>query len=135
VVEITTRKLTGSDLARAIDSVRTDLDGAVVTFLGVVRRWSEGREVARLEYEAYEEMARNTMRRIVDEIKRRWNARAAIIHRVGRVEVGEISLIIAVASPHRREAFEGCRYAIETLKRMAPIWKREVYADGESSWI
>ena len=132
---MTERKLTAADLARAIDSIRTELDGAVVTFLGVVRRWSGDRVVQRLEYEAYKEMAENTMRRIADEIKRRWNAKAAIIHRIGSVKVGEISLIIAVASTHRAEAFEGCRYAIETIKEIAPIWKREVYEEGGADWI
>jgi molybdopterin converting factor subunit 1 len=109
--------------------------GAVVSFAGTVRERTGEHRVLRLEYEAYAEMAEATLRRIGEEIAARWPAaRAAILHRVGALEVGEVSVAIAVASPHRADAFDGCRHAIERLKEDAPIWKREVRADG-SVWV
>jgi molybdopterin synthase catalytic subunit len=134
VVEITDKALTLQKLGEMVSSVHTNLDGAVVTFIGVVRGISEGKRVLRLEYETYAKMAERQLKRLVEEIKRRWGARAAIAHRVGNVEVGQISVIIVVSSPHRAEAFEGCRYAIERIKEVAPIWKKEVYEDGEE-WV
>lgn len=108
--------------------------GAVVVFEGTVRSPSEGREVRHLEYEAYGEMARAQMARILDEARKRWPDAACILHhRLGRVEVGEASVVAAAAAPHRAEAFAACRHLIERLKAEVPIWKKEVFADG-SVW-
>ena len=109
--------------------------GAICTFLGVVRDNNLGREVDYLEYEAYPEMAVPAMQRIADEIRERWDVtKVAIVHRVGRLEIGEASVGIAVSAPHRAEAFAACHYAIDRLKESVPIWKKEVWADGEE-WI
>jgi molybdopterin synthase catalytic subunit len=118
------------DLA-ALQAV-TPTDGALCLFVGVVRDHNGGRRVLRLEYEAYEEMALPLMEKIAAEARERWRiTQVRIVHRLGRLEVGEASVAVAVASPHRREAFEACRYAIDTLKASVPIWKKEFYADGE----
>jgi len=109
--------------------------GAVVAFVGIVRRFSRGKRIKHLEYEAYQAMAEAKLREIGREIKERWDIDGvAIVHRIGSLEVGEKSVVIAVGAPHRAEAFEACRYAIEQLKRTVPIWKKEVYEDGEV-WI
>ena len=115
--------------------VRTDADGAVCVFLGVARKYSRGREVVHLEYEAYPEMAEKKMAEIGDELRVKFGAeRVAILHRTGVLEIGEASVAIAVATPHRREAFAACQYAIDRLKETVPIWKKEVWASGEQ-WI
>lgn len=107
-------------------------DGALALFVGVVRDTNAGRRVLRLEYEAYAEMALQELERIEAEARRRWPvSELRIVHRLGRLEIGEASVAVAAASPHRAEAFEACRFAIDTLKRTAPIWKKEFYADGE----
>ncbi len=109
--------------------------GAVVTFHGIVRDHNLGRAVQWLEYEAYAEMAEPVMAEIGAEVGRRWpGTRLAMIHRLGRLEIGEASVVIAVSAPHRAAAFEACRYAIDSLKTAVPIWKKEVWADG-SAWI
>jgi molybdopterin synthase catalytic subunit len=106
--------------------------GAICTFLGVVRDNNLGREVDYLEYEAYPDMAVPAMQRIAGEIRERWDViEVAMVHRVGRLEIGEVSVGIAISSPHRAEAFEACHYAIDRLKETVPIWKKEVWADGE----
>jgi molybdopterin synthase catalytic subunit len=109
--------------------------GAVATFVGVTRNSFRGQEVRYLEYEAYAPMAEREMRNIGTEIASLWPAVAgiAIAHRVGRVEVGEASVAIAVSAPHRREALAACAHAIERLKATLPVWKKEVFADG-SEW-
>ena len=124
------------DIEALYQAVLRDRDGAVVTFHGVVREYSDsGRVVRYLEYEAYPEMAEAQMRAIGAEIKRRWNIDdVAMVHRIGRLEIGEASVVIAVAAPHRGEAFDACEYAIDTLKATVPIWKKEVFADGEV-WV
>jgi molybdopterin synthase catalytic subunit len=131
--KITTEPIDVDALYRA---VLRDQDGAVVTFHGVVREYSDsGRAVRYLEYEAYPEMAEAQMRAIGAEIKRRWDIDdVAMVHRIGRLEIGEASVVIAVAAPHRGEAFDACEYAIDTLKATVPIWKKEVFADGEV-WV
>jgi molybdopterin converting factor subunit 1 len=109
--------------------------GAVVTFAGTTRRENAGRRVMRLEYEAYEPMALSEMRKIADEAGRRWQiVRIAIAHRIGVVEIGETSVAIAVAAAHRDEAFQACRFAIDRLKEIVPIWKKEHFEGGEL-WI
>jgi molybdopterin synthase catalytic subunit len=109
--------------------------GAVTTFVGVVRGVTEGRQTSYLEYEAYPEMAERELRRIGDEIRRRWATveEVAIVHRMGRLQVGETIVVIAVSSAHRQELFDATRYAIDRLKQIVPIWKREVWTDG-SEW-
>jgi molybdopterin synthase catalytic subunit len=110
-------------------------DGAVVSFLGLVRNHNVGRHVRHLEYEAYEPLALKSFERIAAEIAERWpDTRLALHHRVGRLEVGEASVAIAVRSPHRGNAYAACRYAIERVKQIAPIWKREFF-DGGDVWI
>jgi molybdopterin synthase catalytic subunit len=109
--------------------------GAVVSFVGVVRNHNLGRRVLRLEYEAYEPLALKALQRIVDEAAERWpSARLAIHHRIGRLEVGEASVAIAASSAHRADAFSACRYAIERVKQIVPIWKHEFFEGGEV-WI
>ena len=110
-------------------------DGAVVTFLGLVRNHNLGRSVRYLEYEAYEPLALKAFERIAGEIGRRWpSARLALHHRIGRLDVGEASVAIATRSPHRGDAYAACRYAIERIKQIAPIWKHEFF-DGGEVWI
>ena len=122
--------------ARAVEELVADPgSGALVTFVGTVRRTNEGREVDYLEYEAYPGMAEKKMAQIAEEIRQRWGLdRVAIAHRLGRCEIGEASIVISVASPHRREAFEACHYAIDRVKEIVPIWKKEVWRDG-AVWI
>jgi molybdopterin synthase catalytic subunit len=110
-------------------------DGAVSLFAGVVRNENQGRRVERLEYEAYEEMALPLMEEIAAETRRRFPVHGVhLVHRLGRLEIGEVSVAVAVASPHRAEAFAACRFAIDTLKARVPIWKKEHYADG-AAWL
>jgi molybdopterin synthase catalytic subunit len=108
--------------------------GAVVSFVGTVRETNHGKRVVRLDYEAYPEMALRIFDHIASQALERWAARVVIHHRIGPLEPGEISVVIAAAAPHRGDAFDACRQAIETLKKDAPIWKRELYPDG-SSWV
>jgi MoaE-MoaD fusion protein len=121
-----------------VEHVRTSGDGAIVTFDGCVRNQSHGRRTLYLDYEAYEPMALAKMREIAGGVHTKFQIdRVAIAHRLGRLEIGETSVFIAVSAPHRVAAFEACRYAIDTLKRSVPIWKKEyledgaVWADGE----
>lgn len=117
------------------DEVRTDADGAVIVFRGVARRQSRGREVVHLEYEAYPEMAEKVMEQIGDEMKTRWPITGvAMVHRTGVLEIGQASVVIAISAPHRGEAFAAAQYAIDRLKEIVPIWKKEVWSDG-SQWI
>jgi molybdopterin synthase catalytic subunit len=109
--------------------------GGVVTFVGAVRDRARGRDIEYLEYEAYPEMAEREMRKISDECAERWpGTRVAIAHRTGHLEIGDIAVIIVAAAPHRGEAFEACRHAIDTLKQTVPIWKKEVATDGQY-WV
>jgi len=131
------------ELGRLVAAVSADTgdrdgtggDGAVVTFLGLVRNHNVGRRVRYLEYEAYEPLALKVFRGIVGEASQRWpGTRLALHHRVGRLEIGEASVAIAAASAHRAEAFAACRYAIERVKQIAPIWKHEFFEGGDV-WI
>jgi molybdopterin synthase catalytic subunit len=118
-----------------VQHVRKHSNGAVVTFLGVVRGYSRGRNVLYLEYEAYREMAVRKMQQVAAEVREKWTIDdIALVHRVGHLEVGERSVAIAVGAPHRKAAFEACEYAIDRLKEIVPIWKKEVWEGGES-WI
>lgn len=109
--------------------------GGIVVFEGVVRDNARGKQVRYLEYDVYEEMAIPQIRTIIGEAQRRWGVeRIAVAHRFGRLEIGEASVLIVVASPHRSEAFDACRYIIDTLKATVPIWKKEVAINGEE-WV
>jgi len=130
--KIVDRPIDATELATL---VRSDADGAVAVFLGVARKFSRGREVVHLEYEAYPEMAEKKMAEIGDEMRVKFGAeRVVILHRTGVLGIGEASVGIGVATPHRKEAFVACQYAIDRLKETVPIWKKEVWADG-SHWI
>jgi len=123
------------ELEPLVQHVRKNANGAVVTFLGVVRDFSRGHNVVYLEYEAYREMAIRKMQQIADEVREKWSIDdIAIVHRVGHLEVGERAVAIAVGAPHRGVAFEACEYAIDRLKEIVPIWKKEVGEGGEA-WI
>ena len=122
-------------LGALVVSVMQNTSGAVATFLGVVREFARGRRVSYLEYDAYPEMATATLRQVGEEIRHRWPVdRIAMVHRIGRLRIGEASIAIAIASPHRREALEACAFAIERVKEIVPIWKKEVWTDG-AEWI
>ena len=122
-------------LDRVVDEVRSDEAGAIATFTGTTRVHSRGRTVTHLDYEAYEGMAEQVMEEIAAELSDRYELTAiAIHHRVGRVEIGETSVVIAVSAPHRQDALAACKDAIDTLKERVPLWKKEVYEGGEE-WI
>jgi molybdopterin synthase catalytic subunit/molybdopterin converting factor small subunit len=122
-------------LDAVVAEVADETAGAIATFTGTVRRQSRGREVTHLEYEAYAEMAEDVMAKLAAELHERHDLCAvAIHHRVGRVEIGEASVVIAVSAAHRQEALAACREAIDTLKETVPLWKKELYEDGEE-WI
>jgi molybdopterin synthase catalytic subunit len=118
-----------------LSMVQSPERGGVASFLGTVRNHHAGREVLRLEYSAYAPMAEAVCARIISEAESRWEARVALRHRIGRLEIGDIAVAIAAGSAHRDDAFLACRYLIEEVKRRVPIWKREVYADGSIEWV
>lgn len=117
------------------DLVASPSTGGTVLFVGTVRNHTKGKAVVRLEFEAYAPMAVSEMRKIAEVAKSKWSADKIVIHhRVGVLAIGEIAVIIAVATPHRVAAFEACQYAIDTLKETVPIWKKEIFEDGEV-WV
>jgi molybdopterin synthase catalytic subunit len=123
------------EIASMIAKARAS-DGAICVFEGVVRNESEGRTTTEIVYEAYEPMAESEMDRIADGLAREWpSARVLMVHRTGRLEVGEASVAVVATSPHRSEAFAACRAAIDRIKTTVPIWKKERYADGTEEWI
>ena len=123
------------DPAPLVERVRSDRDGCVVTFLGVTRDHNEGRRVLRLEYEAYRPMAEQKMTEIIEEMQARWKiGSVAVVHRVGRVDVGEASMVLAVSAPHRGPAFEAAEHFVDRLKEVVPIWKKEFFEGGEV-WV
>jgi len=123
------------DEDEVVRRVAADDTGGVVTFVGTVRDHSRGHTIEFLEYEAYPEMAEREMEKIADQAAERWpGTRVAIAHRVGHLEIGDAAMVIAAAAPHRAEAFEACRFAIDTLKQTVPIWKKEMATDGEY-WV
>jgi molybdopterin synthase catalytic subunit len=130
--EVTDNQL---DPDRLFQHVRKDEAGAVVLFYGVVRNTNLGRKVEYLEYEAYPEMATKVMEGLVTDMQAKWEVTdVAIQHRTGRLEIGETSLIVAVSSPHRREAFEAGHWLVDRFKDKVPVWKKEVFEGGEE-WI
>jgi molybdopterin synthase catalytic subunit len=133
MIEITEKPLVPEQVINRVH--RKETHGAVVSFIGIVRGYSAGKKVLFLEYEAYKEMAEKKLREIAEEIKSRWQLEdLAISHRIGHLEVGEPVLVVVVAAPHRQEAFAACQYAIDRLKQIVPIWKKEVWEGGES-WV
>ena len=124
------------DPARMLGGALSPADGAALLFWGVVREQNDGRAVSQLEYSAYAPMAEREMLRIAGEARERFGTGAIhVVHRVGRLEIGEASVAIAVASPHRGEAYEASRYVIEQLKQRVPVWKREGSVDGATEWV
>ena len=132
--KITTEVITGTEVREAVEGPDA---GAVVVFLGTVRNNTHGRPVTCLEYEAYPPMAEKKMAEIAQEIAHKWgeSLRVAMVHRTGKLDIGEVSVAVAVAAPHRKDAFEACQYAMNRLKQIVPIWKREVWVDGEAEWV
>ncbi|HEU5220111.1 MAG TPA: molybdenum cofactor biosynthesis protein MoaE [Gemmatimonadales bacterium] len=122
-------------LDQLIAAVSAPPRGAIVTFLGLVRNHHGGRAVTGLDYSAYEPMAEALCRELIAEVESKWEVQAALSHRLGRLQVGDAAVAIAVGGGHRDEAFAACRHLIEELKRRVPIWKREYYADGTESWV
>jgi molybdopterin synthase catalytic subunit len=121
--------------AEVIAEIKAGADGAVCVFDGIVRNNTRGRETLYLDYEAKMPMALNEMRRLADEAVAKFGVRdVAVLHRLGRVQVGETSVLIVVASAHRGAAFEACRWVIDTLKKVVPIWKKETFVDG-AEWV
>lgn len=135
IVSITRDPLDSAAIRALEHAVTSAGAGGVVTFAGVVRDNARGKRVRSLEYDAYPEMAESEMARIAAEVARRWPESAlAMVHRIGPLAIGECSVVVVAACPHRAEAFEACRYAIDTLKASVPIWKKEFYEDGEE-WV
>lgn len=119
-----------------VDSVRSDQAGAVVSFFGTVREMTGDRQTATLDYEAYPALAEPVLADLAAEARRRWPVEhLAIVHRVGHLALGEVCVVVAVSCPHRDAAFEACRWLIDTLKRVVPIWKKETWADGSEEWV
>ena len=132
MIEIVESKI---DVQAVIDSVQDPSAGAIDIFIGTTRNETRGEQVIGLEYEVYTPMALTLMQRIADEVRMKWDVKKiSIVHRVGRVEVGEASVVIAVSAPHRSATFEACRYAIDTLKKSVPIWKKEFFHGG-NVWV
>jgi len=124
------------DDAALTDSVRRADCGAVVTFLGTVRELTDGQVTTALDYEAYPSMAEKKMQEIERETRERWPVgEIMIVHRLGHLDVGDVSVAVAVSCPHRGQAFDACRYAIDRLKETVPIWKKENWADGRTEWV
>ena len=120
----------------AYAAVRKDGCGAVALFVGTVRDHHEGKKVTKISYSAFKEMAEKEFAAIAKEAEARWKTGAMYIaHRTGALAIGDASVVIAVSSPHRAEAFEACRYAIDRLKEVVPIWKKEHWADGSTEWV
>lgn len=130
-------KITGEilNIDECINWIMLPEAGGINVFIGTVRDQTRGKRVIRLEFEAYEKMALREMQKIADEMKKRWPVHKILIHhRVGVLQVGEVPVIIVVSASHRDASFEACRYAIDTLKQTVPIWKKEIFEDGEQ-WV
>jgi molybdopterin synthase catalytic subunit len=131
MVAITEATLSFQHLETLVQTVQHDAAGAVVTFQGTVRNASLGHSIQYLEYETYRPMAEQEMQRIVGQAQEKFAASCAAIHRVGRLQVGETSVIVAASSAHRAQAFEACRFVMDSIKKTVPIWKKEVAVDGQ----
>lgn len=123
------------DVTRCINLVRSSDCGGIDVFIGTVRSQTKGKPVVRLEFEAYERMAVKEMRRIAEQAIDKWPVhKIAVHHRTGKLQIGEVPVVIAVSAAHRDAAFDACRHIIDTLKQTVPIWKKEVFEDGEV-WV
>jgi molybdopterin synthase catalytic subunit len=132
MIKITEKSI---DIQKVIDTASSLGAGAVNVFIGTVRNTAHGKNVVWLEYEAYESMAVAEIRKIIDTASKRWPLQGwAVSHRIGTLRPGEVAVAIAVSSPHRKDSFEACQFIIDTLKEKAPIWKKEIFEDGEE-WI
>lgn len=132
LIRITSDKLVAEEI---IELVQSNAAGAVNVFIGTVRDATKGKNVTKLEFEAYEPMALKEMNKIAADITKKWPVQAiAMHHRTGVLNIGDIPVIIAISTPHRAQGFEACQYAIDTLKETVPIWKKEVFEDGEQ-WV
>jgi molybdopterin synthase catalytic subunit len=118
-------------------AIRRDEAGAVVLFHGVARNDSEGRKVIALEYDAHAPLAEKKLRDVRDEVRRRWPeiTSIAMLHRIGRLAIGETSLLVGISSPHRQQAFEASQYAVDRVKQIVPVWKKEIWEDGSGQWV
>src|SRR5580765_3193067 len=124
------------DFAALTESVRSNAAGAVVLFLGTVRELTNGRQTIALDYEAFPDMAAAKFEELINEARQRWPVvNAAIVHRLGRLELGDVSVAVAVSTPHRQQAFEAGKFLIDRLKEIVPIWKKENWADGSTEWV
>ncbi len=133
MIELTDKPI---DATAVFDAARSPRAGAVVLFAGTTRELTDGRRTDSLEYECYAEMAEKELAELEAQARRQWPViECAIVHRLGRVAVGEISVVIAVSSAHRRDAFEAGQWLIDRIKEVVPIWKQENYADGTSDWV
>jgi len=133
MVELVREKI---ESQRVLDAVASTAAGAVVLFLGTTREWTKGRRTLWLDYECYPELAQRKLEELEAEARRRWPiVECRIVHRLGRVDLAEASVAVAVSSPHRRDAFEAGQWLIDTLKEVVPIWKQEHWEDGSAEWI
>lgn len=124
------------DYTSLTEQVRSEQAGAVVLFLGTVREMTDGRKTVALDYEAFPQMAQAKLAELLTEARSRWPiVGAAIAHRLGRLELGDVSVAVAVSTPHREQAFEAGKYLIDRLKEIVPIWKKENWADGTTEWV
>ncbi len=124
------------DYAALTEAVRSSAAGAVVLFLGTVREMTQGRKTLALDYEAYPQMAEAKLEELLAEARRSWPiVNAAIAHRLGRLELGDVSVAVVVSTPHRQQAFEAGKFLIDRLKEVVPIWKKENWADGSTDWV
>ena len=124
------------DYTALTESVRSNAAGAVVLFLGTVREMTAGRQTRALDYEAFPQMAEAKLEELLVEARHKWPiVDAAITHRLGRLELGDVSVAVAVSTPHRQQAFEAGRFLIDRLKEVVPIWKKEIWADGSTEWV
>ena len=124
------------DPTKALESVMDEDAGGIVLFVGTIRNQTKGKEVKGLEYEVYRPMAERQIARLEEEIRKRWPVKSIrLIHREGKLKVGEVSVVVAVSAVHREEAFEAARYAIDRIKESFPIWKREKFKGGRYAWV
>lgn len=123
------------DVQKVIDTATSLGAGAVNVFIGTIRNTANNKNVVWLEYEAYESMAISEIRKIIEDASQRWPLLGwAVSHRIGTLKPGEVAVVVAVASPHRKQSFEACEFIIDTIKEKVPIWKKEVFEDGEE-WV
>jgi molybdopterin synthase catalytic subunit len=132
MIEITNKSI---DVPQIIRAAESDEAGALNVFIGTVRSKTSGKNVVRLDYEAYEPMSKKEIKKIVESATKRWSIKNwAVSHRVGTLVVGEVAVVVAISTAHRKESFEACQFIIDSLKQTVPIWKKEIFEDGEE-WV